>query len=386
MADVVEINDIDSLGSYHLAWDALHAETHDASFFNTLDWLKTYWSHFGHDQKLRVLIVRALGKPIGVVPLVVRREPSRLGMVRVLTYPLDYWGSSYSSLGACQTALLTMAMRHIAETPRDWGLFEPRWVAHDGSDRGRTARAMRHAGLPITFRQHAAYSLIDCDQCKTWDAYLMGMTAKARHELKRQRRQIENHHVVEHIRYRPEPHRAGGGAPAWELFEQCLEVSRSSWQADSTTGNTLCHTSVQPFLRDAHRQAARIGMLDLNLLMVDGRAAAYFYGYQTHGVVTGLRMGYDPNGPKGAGAVLLGRVIEDSFRRGDRAIDLGIGREAFKSRFRTSQEPIYRLTCRSPQALRVRAVEASRWVRSRVWPTESNSVVVRGRTIRVRDA
>lgn len=360
MADVVEINDIEALRSYHLAWTALHAETPRASFFQTLEWLTAYWRHAGEGQRLRVIVVRSAGRPIGILPLVERTEPSRVGPVRVLTYPLEDWGAWYGPIGPNQTATLTLAMKHLASTPREWDVFEPRWTNHDTVDRGRTLRAMQLAGLPASVTSRAAVSLIECQRLGTWDAYLATRSSKVRHELRRQRRKLESEHNVEHLRVRPEPLRDGDGDPHWELYDACVAISRKSWQADSTTGNTLCHPGVAPLLRDAHEQAARLGMVDLNLLLVDGKPAAYLYAYHCRGEVFGLRMGYDPAAPASAGAVLVGRFIEESFERGDTRIDFGAGDESFKRRLRTTTESSSRLTHVTPTAWGVRALRVAR--------------------------
>ena len=279
MADVVEINDIDELRSYHLAWTALHAETPGASFFQTLEWLTTYWRHAGEGQRLRVLVVRSDGRPIGIVPLVERNEPSRFGPVRVLTYPLDDWGAWYGPIGRSLTATLTLAMKHVARAPRTWDVFEPRWIDQHGVDRGRTERAMRLAGLVSAASASQDSSVIECGRVGDWGSYLASRSAKTRHELLRQRRRLEGRHRVEHVRVRPAPLREGDGDPHDGLYGACLQISRRSWQATSPNGNTLCQEGVAPFLRNAHEQAARLGMLDLNLLRVDGRPAAYFYAY-----------------------------------------------------------------------------------------------------------
>lgn len=368
MADVVEINDIDSLRSYHLAWNALLADTPRASFFQTLEWLACYWRHNGEGQRLRVLIVRSAGRPIGIVPLVEKTERGHLGPVRVLTYPLDNWGAWYGPIGPSQTASLALAMKHLTEGPRTWDVFEPRWTAHQSTDHGRTEHAMRIAGLPATVRAEGATSVIDLEPFADWDGYLASRKRKTRHEVRRQRRQLERDHTVGFVRHRPEPMRCGDGDPRWDLYEQCLAIAEKSWQAVSASGNTLCHGAVADLLADAHGAAARIGMLDMSVLTLDGRPAAYYYAYRTEREVTGLRTGFDPTLPGGAGSVLLGRLIEDSLQRGDSRIDLGVGPEAYKRRLRTTVEVSSRLTHIAPHAWRPRAVEAARWAMRRLRP------------------
>ena len=121
MSNVVEINDIEQLASYRMLWNHFFLQTPRASFFHTLEWLESYWRHFGDQQKLRVLVIYACDKPIGIVPLCVRRERFRLGEVRVLSYPLDDWGMWYGPLGPDQAACMMLAMQHIRQTRRDWG-------------------------------------------------------------------------------------------------------------------------------------------------------------------------------------------------------------------------------------------------------------------------
>ena len=124
MAEVTEIRSIDDLDSYQLVWQSLLLKTRDATFFQSLDWLKVYWRHFGEDKQLRVLIISSAGETIGIVPLVVVTEPTRVGPVRFLTYPLHDWGSFYGPIGPNPTASLMAAMRHLRETP-ETGMF---WI------------------------------------------------------------------------------------------------------------------------------------------------------------------------------------------------------------------------------------------------------------------
>jgi len=92
MPTVCEVNHIEGLDDYRAAWHALLAQTPRASFFQSLEWLEAYWRHFGKHQKLRVLMVLDGGRPVGILPLVVRWETTKVGRLRFLTYPLDHWG------------------------------------------------------------------------------------------------------------------------------------------------------------------------------------------------------------------------------------------------------------------------------------------------------
>ena len=87
MITVAEINDIDRLDHFRLAWRALLGKTKGATFAHSPEWLEHYWNHFGHNQRLRILFVTLGNKIIGIVPLVVKPVATKIGTVRVLTYP-----------------------------------------------------------------------------------------------------------------------------------------------------------------------------------------------------------------------------------------------------------------------------------------------------------
>jgi len=368
MVEVKEINDIEELSQYRLLWKSLLAATPEATFFLTLDWLETCWRHFGTDQKLRVLIVYAAGEPIGILPLCVRREKYRLSTVRVLTYPLDNWSTWYRPIGPNPNATMMAAMQHLRSTPRDWDMMELRWVADDATHGGKSARALRVAGMLSEKQEYQTTSIIDLPT--DWKLFAAGKSRSTRQQFKRQTRHAFEELQAEYIRYRPAPKSEGGGDPRWDLYAMCEEVASSSWQSGVTNGNTLTHGSVRNFYRDAHETAARLGMLDINLVVFEGRPVAFLYGYHHNGHLSALRTGYDAAfGDHGFGSALLLKAIQDGIERGDRLIDFGPGEREHKRRLRTRVESTYRLTYTPIDSWRSQAVRWTRWAKAR-WPRQ----------------
>ena len=169
-----------------------------------------------------------------------------------------------------------------------------------------------------------------------------------------------------YLRYRPAGAAHGDGDPRWDLYDACEGLARRSWQGDSTSGTTLCHESIRPYLREAHAAAARAGALDLNLLLLDGRPAAFAYNYHWRGYVFGVRAGYDAEvSREGAGGLLLAWAIRDSFQRGDRLYDLGAGYFRNKRHLATRIIPIYRYSHFHPRAVRAQLIRLKRWVQAK---------------------
>ena len=366
MADVVEINDLEELESYRLAWTALLPQTPRASFFHTFDWFRHYWTHFGQGKRMRVLVVRAAGAPIGVVPLCVSRERYHVGTVRVLNYPLQDWGSWYGPIGGNASATMFMALRHLRNTRRDWDMIDLRWTSGDRPEQNATKRSMHAVGWRPQKQPYQQLSVLRFGNMAL-DDYVRSLSKKWRHEIRRQRRGIERVGSLSIERYRPAGQLAGEDDARWDLFDDCLHISEQSWQGSSTTGNTMSHSHVTNFLRDCHASSVRLGMLDVAVLKIDHQPAAYQYNYHYDGNLYGLRMGFAPDFSRlGVGKVLMSHVVEDSFRRGDVSLDMGIGDFKFKRQFRTHVETNYRVASYPWTAWRSQAVRVTQWLKRRL--------------------
>jgi CelD/BcsL family acetyltransferase involved in cellulose biosynthesis len=366
MAEVVEINDLEHLAAYKGDWQALFQRTPRASFFHTYEWFVSFWKHFGTGRKMRVLMIRSGETVTGIMPLCVNNERHRLSTIRVLTYPLNDWGMWYEPLGPHQSATMFMAFQHLGNTPRDWDTIDLRWTPSDPAGHDVTRRAMTAVGWKPQREAYQHTSLIRFEGTN-WEQYLAGLNKKWRHEIRRQERNLAQLGHVEFVRHRPDSADQGDGSPAWEIFDECLAVSQQSWQANVRNGNTICHESVLPFIKDCHAQAAGLGMLDVAVLRLNGKPLAYQYNYHHGGEIFGLRMGYAREARElGAGKLLLARFLQDCFECGDRVLDLGIGEFDFKARFRNDVATSYHYRYCPWNAWRSQGVRISRWLKRRI--------------------
>lgn len=359
MTHVREINDARELETLRLTWKLLHGQTRDASFFQTLDWLLAYWKHYGGNQKLRVLVVRSGNETLGILPLVVRTEATRVGMVRVLTYPLHNWGTFFGPIGANPTATLAAGMEHIHNSPRDWDLVDLRWVNRDEVDHRRTASALELAELPAVEQRAEEVAMVEFKG--TWDEYWMSRPGKWRSNLRRGEKSLAARGALRFERYRPAGSLAGDDDPRWDLYNACERVAGESWQGAAADGTTMSNESVRAFLRDAHVAAVEAGMLDLCVLFVDDVPVAFAYNYHTDGRVFGLRMGFDASF-ENAGSVLMQKMFADSFDRHDVSLDLGAGYLDWKRPWLTKVVDSYHYTHYAPVAVRAQALRLKRWV------------------------
>ncbi|MFH1269237.1 MAG: GNAT family N-acetyltransferase [Planctomycetota bacterium] len=367
MIDVKEINQIDQLDDYRSEWRSLLGQTQGASFFQSLQWLEVYWRHFGADKKLRTLVVSSDGRLIGILPLMVLKERTKVGRLRTLTYPLHDWGSFYGPIGPDAEAVLTAGLEHIRHTRRDWDIVELRWIDPSATKPQETHRAMESAGFPACQSEWNRTAVVDLDG--TWEDYLAGRQSKWRNNFRRWQRKLARQGKVSHVRYRPRGQPHGDADPRWDLYDACEAIAARSWQGASQTGTTLSHESVRPFLRDVHVEAAKAGALDLNLLELNGEPLAFAYNYHHEGSVYGLRVGYDAaQSRNGTGSLLYTHTLQDSFQRGDRIYDLGVGSFEAKRHLLTRVVPILRYSHYHPTAARAQLVRLKRWAEGRFFP------------------
>jgi CelD/BcsL family acetyltransferase involved in cellulose biosynthesis len=352
---VREFRDIAALRPYRETWNALLAETADASYFLSYDWLENYWEHFRADQELRVLVIESPGVAtnhaphvVGILPLVVRREETRLGKVRVLTFPLHGWGTSYGPIGPDPQTTLDQAWRYLATLKRDFDLFDLRWLDDRRGLGDLASQAMQHVG----FSNHRAVwfdayhvNLQDQGAKSGWDAYWASRTSHWRTNVRSNLKKLAKLGAIEHVRYRPRGTAFGEADPRWDLYETCVELAARGWQGSRTDGTTLNHPQVRDYLRSAHEVAVRFGAADINLLYVAGQPVAFAYNYAYRGHVYGLRAGYDPAFKAlGVGSVLTYHMLMDSCQRGDRVLDLGPGNMPSKINWLNEVVPAYHYT------------------------------------------
>lgn len=356
---ICEINDPARLSDLAIAWDRLHRRTPGATFFQTLEWLTITLRHFKREQKLRVLVISEGDEPVGIVPFTVRTEAFRLGPLRVLSFPLDGWGTFYGPIGKEPVGLMQDALEHIRRQPRDFDVIDFRYLCEQADHFPELAQAITHQ--PLKFFERPRMEVPIVELADSWEEFTKSKSKNWRRGMKREQERARQHGKLRYVRYRTDIE-TGRIDPRWDLFEQSRTVAQRSWQSQSPMEAAFCSSRVTSLLRDLHVEAALNGMLDMNLLYLDERPVAFLYNYVCREHVYCLRSGYDASCPaKGLGTILLAECIEDSHNRGDVQINFGPGKQDYKLRFATEIQRAMTVTHYNPwgvhtQMLATRAI------------------------------
>jgi len=371
MFQVREINELHELDDLRASWRWLLLQTPNYSFFQTLEWLEASWDHYPLPQKLRVIVVESGGDVVGIVPFCVRTEHRKVGPLRILTYPLNDWGTFYGPIAPQPQLAFRAAINHVAATRRDWDFIDLRYVDQAAPEFLPIGEAMREAGFDIIVRPRMEVRL--CRMTDGWEAYVQSRSRNWRQKMRRDIDSLEKKSgEVRLVRYRPSAGEQGDDARHDEIYDICERIAANSWQSEAESQSTLSSPRVRNLLRRLHREAATLGMLDTNILTVGDRPVAFNYNYIAENRTYGLRSGFDQTtGLENCGKILIYKMLEDSFRRGDVEYSFGPGRQPHKDRFATEMRHAYTFRHFARFSLRSQLVHLKERVAARLWSEEA---------------
>ncbi|HEV8000690.1 MAG TPA: GNAT family N-acetyltransferase [Planctomycetaceae bacterium] len=367
MITVSEYNDADSIAKIRELWRELWWKTPRASFFQSVEWFETSVRRGGID-RIRVLVVAAAGRPIGIVPLVIQRVPSGLGRISVLTDSPDERGFFYEPIGPNPAATLEAVLAHVSSTSIDWDLFELRHADVQKLDRGPAPAELWKTRFGRLRRFEERRPIVDCrgDWVHYWDS----RSQELRDQYRRSEAALQALGQIDYVRYRPEGTPLGDDNPRWDLFEE-LERRREGGRGKRRAGDGLRHKQPghEPLPRELHEAATRVAGVDFNVLRLDGRPIAWAYNYRCDGRLETQRIRAVPEHESVATAVLMGRMLRDGFRRGDDYYLFELAASAAASGWKTGETSRFRYTHFAPQAPRAQLLRFVGWLKSRPEPT-----------------
>ncbi len=312
MIGVVELNSFDDLARIRETWRELWEATPGATFFQSWDWLRSYWQLNAEEQQLKVLLFTLRARPIGIVPLVVRPIQTPLGQTRTLTWPLGNHGAFYGAIGPNPAATLTAAFRYLSSARRNWSVIDLPHIDEFGADNGRTRNAMRNARLNVRQTNMVLYPTVDLSE--SWDCYLDELPLKNRAQYIQAEQLARQYGKLSFHRCRPEGNEIGETERRRDLFGQFRDLKRQSKKHATDADRSLS------LIEDVHPAAVDAGVVDLCTLCVGGVPTASSYGYVMNGTLELLFVEAPGNNGDLMHAVLMSHLIRDSFMRNDERI------------------------------------------------------------------
>jgi CelD/BcsL family acetyltransferase involved in cellulose biosynthesis len=315
-------------------WSDLVAADPAGTFFHRPAYLKLYWEEFGEtpDHLLLAFAEEDDGTQIAAVAFERSGEDLRfLGGTEVT----DYMGPV--GIPEAQPEVAKALVGALIERD-DWRSADLRGLAEDRSWLGLLHDAASAAGLEVveTDDQNGTAPFLALPE--TWEAYLEGLPAKLRHEIRRKAKKLE----ADAGPYRIVTADDGSVGP---LLDRFVELHRRS----AGPKGVFMVPGMEIFFRRLAEEFLPGGVFRLTFIEVGGELAAGTVGFVCDDTYSLYNSAFDRMwGALAPGMVLVGEDIRIAIEEGCAGFDLLKGDYAYKYRFGAVPRHIRRLIWRRP--------------------------------------
>jgi len=310
-------------------WAELVAADPAGTFFHTPAYLKLYWEEFG-EQPEHLLLAFAEeddGRQVGAVAF------ERIGdVLRFLggTEVTDYMGPV--GLADRQPEMAAELWRALLLRD-DWTGADLRGLAEDRSWLGLLHASAMAQGLRVeeTEDQNGVAPFLEL--APSWDAYLEGLPAKMRHEIKRKAKKLQTEAGEFRVL-------TATAETLHQFLDRFVELHRMS---EGPKG-VFMQPGMEIFFRRLGEAFLPGGVFKLSFIEVGGVWAAGTIGFAYGGTFSLYNSAFDRDWQQLApGMVLVGEDIRMAIEEGSEAFDLLKGDYAYKYRFGALPRQIRRL-------------------------------------------
>jgi CelD/BcsL family acetyltransferase involved in cellulose biosynthesis len=337
------------------AWSALAERSFRNELSQSPDWLLTWWQVYGplQGRQLRLGFFYQGDRLVGLAPLLRRRHwyhgvvPFRRLEFLASGEPPDQgiYSNHLSVLAeaGAEELVARALVRAIQEGAfGDWDETVLPMMSADTPMPGLLAGAFRGAGLAVDMTETAQAPYIPLPT--TWDAYLRGLSANARRNVRRSLKALDA--------------RSAGGTRVESVQRFAdLEMGKSilmklhhqRWESAGQAG-VFRMSSYLRFHDAIMRRLLARGDLQLTWLCVDNEPAAALYGMEWSGKVYLYQLGrrIDVAGRLRPGATLLALMIRKAIEAGHREFDLLADDAPFKRQLAPQARSLLRLRVAFP--------------------------------------
>jgi len=305
-------------------WSDLQSRSLDPVPFLSWSWQTLWWEAFADGRRLKILRVRdSAGQPVGLLPLY-EKVPGLwqfVGGVDISDY-LDVIAAR-----GREEEVWSEFLQHRAADPEVWDLHCVRAASPTVALLPTLGRAF---GLSTVVQREERCPVVALPD--SWEGYLVRLSGKDRHELRRKLRRVEREWPGARVRYHAGP--AGLDAAMSEF----LSLHRKSKAGKAR----FMDARMEGFFRRVASALAARGALRLWFLERDGAVVASYFCLEFAGSVAIYNSGFDPSHAAfSPGVVLACHVIRDAIERRVARFDFLRGEEAYKYAFGAVAEDLF---------------------------------------------
>jgi CelD/BcsL family acetyltransferase involved in cellulose biosynthesis len=338
------VTDGEGLRELYPEWQELLYQRDKAPVFLTWEWISTWFSHFGNDCSLRIVVFRAADdrRALGIAPLAIyTRRLFGIVTLRELGFAGRNLAPDHMDLllrNGHERTVTRAFFDWLRKTDREWDVL----LLNGLSTNSQLASQLADdAGHPWHHRHEIVCPILALpDDPSTW---FSSLPKKRRYKLRRSRQQLQAA-LGDQIRLRC--------IESDSELEQGLSTMIRLHRATRSARHTANAFPDRRFV-DCHRQLSarflRKGWLRLYLLQAGDRVIAAAYCFHHRKTVSFYSTGYDAGFSRfSPGIMLLAHIIEKSISEGALRFDYLRGDEPYKFIF--ARDSIRDLQIRLPSS------------------------------------
>lgn len=311
---------LESFDSLAADWRQLQRNSPNSHIFSSVEWSQVWWQHFGAGSTLYLGSVRKQGTTVGIAPLRIKGDTAFfIGSTDVCDY-MDFIVKPGE-----EEYFFEIVLENIMTSGA--GRLTLASVRPDSTVVTKLLGIAQRQGLPVALSQKD--SSVELALPATWEEYLMALTTKQRHELKRKMRRLAE---MGNIQYRSS---TDANPSDIDVFLRLFRDSRKDKAAFLTQ-------RMEAFFRSLFNTLAQVKLLRLNILELNATQVAATMCFDYNDTVYLYNSGYDPEFRwLSAGVVSKALCIEDSIQRGKKRFDFLKGNEEYKYHLGGNDVPLY---------------------------------------------
>ena len=275
-------------------------------------WVRTWWECFGAQSSLRILVLKAGERTVGIAPL-------------ILT-PIRMWGIKVRRLGFFYNAHVPRADFLIAQRPdeayraiwdhlsqnHDWDLLQLCQVPEGSKTLAAvpSLAAQDHCRIVTWLSGSSPYlPLLD-----SWSTYFDSLAAKHRSNLRNRFKRLNAIGPVEAETITSSKELEGA-------LEAGFQLEAAAWKGEAGTAIS-CDPAISKFYTTFALRAAGRGWMKLSFLRAGPQRVAFDYSLSYKNRIHLLKLGYDPAfAPYSPSNLLLSMVLQSAFEQNVREYD-----------------------------------------------------------------
>jgi CelD/BcsL family acetyltransferase involved in cellulose biosynthesis len=315
---VTRIEDTQSFEALRNEWAELLFKSDEKDVFLTWEWLFAWWKNLGQgsDNRLWLLTVRDNNELIGIAPFMLNKKRKAFITLRRLENLGNPECDISGIISINPQKTVNAVLKYLAQHAREWDVLELNELRLSGEATQCLINELSESQFKFIQSVDNHYFIPITGQ---WEDYYNSLSKNLKHNLKRRRKRTEEMGSITYEIF-------SGGTLTWDIFQKMFQLNERGNFPDlyKPAASASFHKDLFEHMRDK-------GWLQIEMLSIAGKPAAFQYGFAFDGRYEDWRGGIDKEYEILApGKLLMMLSLEHRFKSGFRESDFLRGIYSYK--------------------------------------------------------